>query len=141
AGVMLLVAVVAALFPQPIVSVFIGDVPNAAETITNGVNYIRIRSVEFAFIGVTQVMLGAFRGAGNTRTAMTISIITLWVGRVGSVSLLVFGLGWGATGIWVGMAVGNVLGALVSVPWFLRGTWKERYIEEERIEGSVPAEG
>jgi len=141
AGVMLLVALIAVSFAQPIVSVFIGDVPNAAETIANGVDYLRIRSVEFAFIGVTQVMLGAFRGAGNTRTAMVVSIITLWVGRVGSVSLLVFGLGWGATGIWVGMAVGNTLGAVVSVPWFLRGTWKERYIEEERIETSVPAEG
>ncbi|PSP55644.1 MATE family efflux transporter, partial [Halobacteriales archaeon QH_7_66_37] len=59
AGVMLLVAVVAVLFPEPIVSVFLGDVPNAPETIENGVNYLRVRSTEFAFIGITQVMLGA----------------------------------------------------------------------------------
>ncbi len=44
-------------------------------------------------------MLGAFRGAGNTKIAMTISVITLWVGRVGTVFVLVFGLGWGETGI------------------------------------------
>jgi putative MATE family efflux protein len=134
AGVMLLVAVVAVMVPEPIVSVFIGDVPNAPATIANGVEYLRTRSVEFAFIGITQVLLGAFRGAGNTKTAMTISIITLWVGRVGTVGVLVFVLGWGATGLWVGMAVGNIVGAAVSVPWFLRGTWKEKYIEEEKIE-------
>lgn len=134
AGVMLVVAVVAVALAEPIVSVFLGDVDRAAETIGHGVDYVQIRSVEFAFIGITQVMLGAFRGAGNTEIAMGISIITLWVGRVGTVSLLVFGLGWGATGVWVGMAVGNVVGAAISVPWFLRGTWKEKYIDDEQTE-------
>jgi Na+-driven multidrug efflux pump len=78
---------------------------------------------------------------------MVISIITLWVGRVGTVSVLVFVVGMGATGIWIGMAVGNVLGALVAVPWFLRGTWKETYIDDSAVngpagagEGTTPAE-
>jgi len=139
AGVMLLVAVVAAVLIEPIVSVFLGDVPDAVATIGYGIEYLRIRSVEFAFIGVTQVMLGAFRGAGNTKVAMIISVITLWVGRVGTVFLLVFGLGWGPSGIWIGMAVGNILGTVVSIPWFLRGTWRERYIDDEQIESTYSA--
>jgi len=129
AGVMVLVAVVVAVLAEPIVSVFLGDVENAPATIAHGVEYVQTRSLEFAFIGITQVMLGAFRGAGNTKTAMVISILTLWVGRVGSVYLLVFVFEWGATGIWVGMAVGNIIGALISVPWFLRGNWKQAYID------------
>ena len=129
AGVMVLVAVIAVIFTDPIVSVFLGDVDNAPATIAHGIDYVQTRSIEFAFIGITQVMLGAFRGAGNTKTAMVISIVTLWIGRVGTVSVLVFGLGWGESGIWIGMAVGNIIGALLSVPWFLRGTWKEAYIE------------
>jgi putative MATE family efflux protein len=138
AGVMLTVAVVSVVFTKPIVSVFLGDVERAAEVISFGVDYLRIRSVEFAFIGITQVLLGAFRGAGNTKTAMVISICTLWVGRVGTVSLLVFGLGWGATGVWVGMAAGNTFGAAVAVPWFLRGTWKEKYIDDEETAPTEP---
>ncbi len=134
AAVMTVVAVIAVLFTEPIVAVFMGDVPDAAATIANGVEYVRIRSAEFAFIGVTQVILGAFRGAGNTRTAMIISILTLWIGRVGSVALLVFVFEWGATGVWVGMALGNIVGAVVGVAWFLRGTWKERYIDDPAIE-------
>ncbi len=134
AGVMLLVAVVAVVLTEPIVSVFLGDVENAAATVEFGVEYIRVRSVEFAFIGVTQVLLGAFRGAGNTGTAMVISIVTLWVGRVGTVSVLVFVVGMGPTGVWIGMAVGNILGAVVAVPWFLRGTWKEKYIDEDETD-------
>ncbi|AFZ73224.1 putative efflux protein, MATE family [Natronobacterium gregoryi] len=137
AGVMLLVAVIAVTFTEPIVSAFLGDVPDAPATIEYGVEYVRIRSVEFAFIGVSQVMLGAFRGAGNTTTAMLISILTLWVGRVGSVYALVFVFDWGPTGIWVGMAVGNVLGAIVGAAWFARGTWKEKYIDDENADETV----
>ena len=130
AGVMFLVAVVAVTFTEPIVSVFLGDVPDGPATVSYAVEYVRIRSVEFAFIGVSQVILGAFRGAGNTKTAMVISVLTLWVGRVASVGYLVFVAGWGETGIWVGMAIGNVLGATVGIAWFSRGTWTDRYIEE-----------
>jgi len=131
AGVMfLVVAIVAVTFTEPIVGVFLGDVPDAPATIASAVEYVQIRSVEFAFIGVSQVILGAFRGAGNTKTAMMISILTLWVGRVASVAYLVFVAGWGETGIWVGMALGNILGATVAVAWFARGTWTERYIDD-----------
>ena len=148
AGVMLVVAVIAVAFTEPIVSIFLGDVPDAPATIAYGVEYVRIRSVEFAFIGVSQVILGAFRGAGNTKTAMVISMLTLWVGRVVSVLVLalswsitlpvvgitVAALDWGATGIWVGMALGNVLGAIVGVVWFTRGTWKEKYIDDADVD-------
>ncbi|WP_425499226.1 MATE family efflux transporter [Natronosalvus rutilus] len=147
AGVMLVVAVIAVAFTEPIVSVFLGDVPDAPATIAYGVEYVRIRSVEFAFIGVSQVILGAFRGAGNTKTAMVISMLTLWVGRVVSVLVLAFSwsvtipgveitlaaLGWGETGVWTGMALGNVLGATVGVAWFTRGTWKEKYIDDADV--------
>ncbi|USZ73422.1 MATE family efflux transporter [Natronosalvus halobius] len=147
AGVMVVVAVIAVAFTEPIVSVFLGDVPDAPATIAYGVEYVRIRSVEFAFIGVSQVILGAFRGAGNTKTAMVISMLTLWVGRVVSVLVLAFSwsvtipgvgitlaaLGWGETGVWTGMALGNVLGATVGVAWFTRGTWKEKYIDDADV--------
>jgi putative MATE family efflux protein len=139
AGVMLAVALGALAFTEPIVSAFLGDVEDAAATIELGVEYLRVRSVEFAFLGVSQVLLGAFRGAGNTGTAMTISIITLWVGRVGTVVVLVFLVGIGETGLWVGMAVGNILGAAVAVPWFFRGTWTEKYIDDETVEDSPDA--
>ena len=139
AGVMLLAAVVAATATEPIVSVFLGDVPDAPETVAHGVEYVRIRSVEFTFIGVSQVILGAFRGAGNTATAMTISVSSMWLGAVTSVYLLVFVLEWGTTGIWVGMAVGNVLGAVMGVAWFSRGTWTEAYIDDTTTK-TTPAE-
>jgi len=119
AGVMLLVAVV---FAEPIVSVFMATgTEAAAETIRHGIEYLRIRSVAFAFIGVLQVVLGAYRGAGNTRTALGFSLLTLRVGRVATVYALAFVLGWGVFGLWVGMATGNVVGAIAAGAWLPAG--------------------
>ncbi|WP_303657562.1 MATE family efflux transporter [Halorussus caseinilyticus] len=137
AGVMFGVAVIAALFPEPIVSVFMATGTDAArETVRHGSEYLRIRSVEFTFMAVLQVMLGAYRGAGNTKTAMGFSMVALWVGRVPTVYYLAFVAGMGATGIWIGMALGNVVGGIAAALWFTRGTWKETVIDEGETPGA-----
>ncbi|MFC4552877.1 MULTISPECIES: MATE family efflux transporter [Halorussus] len=131
ASVMLAVAVVAALFAEPIVSVFMATGTDAArKTVEHGATYLRIRSVEFGFMAVLQVMLGAYRGAGNTRTALGFSMVALWLGRVPTVYYLSFVGGMGATGLWVGMTFGNVLGATAAALWFTRGTWKKAVVDE-----------
>jgi len=131
AGVLFAVAVVAAIFPRPIVAVFLSPgSENAAAIVEYGATYVRIRAIEFVFVGVVQVLLGAFRGAGNTKTAMVISMVTLWVGRVLTVYLFAFALDWGATGIWIGMAFGNITGAIVAAAWFTRGTWKRTLVDD-----------
>ncbi|WP_227375582.1 MATE family efflux transporter [Haladaptatus halobius] len=129
AGVMLAVSLVAVLFPEPLVSVFLSaDTPRVAETIDHGSDYLRIMAVMFIFMGVLQVVLGAFRGAGNTRTALVFSMVTLWVARVPATYYLVFVEGWGPTGIWVAVALGDIVGAIAAVAWFLRGTWKRTVV-------------
>jgi putative MATE family efflux protein len=142
AGVMFLVAIVAAAVPERIVGVFMATgTADAAETIRYGAEYLRVRSVEFAFIGVLQVLLGAYRGAGNTKTAMAFSFVALWIGRVPTVYYLAFVASLGPFGIWAGMALGNVLGAITAGLWFLRGTWKEAVIDErpdDEIAGPEP---
>ncbi|WP_254766676.1 MATE family efflux transporter [Salinilacihabitans rarus] len=139
-GVMIGVAVIAVAFARPVNGIFIGaDVEGAAETVALATDYLRIRSVEFAFIGVMQVVLGAFRGAGNTKTAMVFSWLNLWGVRVPGVYVLAFVLGWGATGIWVGMSLGHVVGAFVAVAWFLRGTWKESIVDDARTDAEPVA--
>ena len=130
ASVLLVVALVAILFPRPIVAVFMTTgTEQAAATIDLGSDYLRIKALDFAFMGALQVLLGAYRGAGSTKTAMTFSIVTLWLGRVPAVYLLAVVAGLGPTGIWIGMAVGNVVGAVAAGLWFTRGTWKRTIVD------------
>jgi putative MATE family efflux protein len=133
-AVMLAVALVAALFPDPIVGVFMATgTPDAAQTIDYGSNYLRIRSAEFAFMALLQVLLGAYRGAGNTKTAMVFSMVTLWLGRVPTVYFLAFVRDLGPKGIWIGMAFGNIVGAVAAALWFTRGTWKRTVIDDSEV--------
>jgi putative MATE family efflux protein len=140
-GVLLVAGVVAALVPDLIVGAFLGDVPDAAATVRFGSEYLRTRSVEFVFIGVFQVLLGAYRGAGSTRTALAFSLVALWLGRVPTVYFLAFegGLGLGPQGVWTGMALGNIVGALAAGLWFTRGTWKQTIIDESGEEETPDA--
>jgi len=140
--VLFLAAVVAVLVPEPIVGTFMATgTEEAARTIEFGSEYLRIRSVEFVFIAVLQVLLGAYRGAGNTKTALAFSVLALWVGRVPTVYYLGFVADFGPTGIWIGMALGNVVGAIGAGLWFLRGTWQHAVIDEEPETAAEPTPG
>jgi len=141
ASVMFVLAVIAAVFPEPIVSVFMATgTDEAARTIEYSTEYLRIRTVEFAFIGIFQVLVGAYRGAGNTKTALAFSMIALWCVRVPAVAYLGLETSLGATGIWIGVALGHVVGAVAAALWFTRGTWKKAVIDEDKTESSVDAE-
>ena len=130
AAVLFVAGVVAFLIPTRIVAVFMATgTPAAAETIRFGAEFLRIRSVEFVFIGVMQVLLGAYRGAGNTKTALVFSMVTLWLVRVPLVYGLAFVAGLGPAGIWYGMAAGHIVGAIAAGLWFTRGTWKSAVVE------------
>ncbi|ELZ80957.1 MATE family drug/sodium antiporter [Haloferax elongans ATCC BAA-1513] len=132
ASVMVVTGVLAYIFAEPVVAFFISTgTESATQTINLGVEYVRIRAFEFGFIGVLQVVLGAYRGAGNTKTALTFSLLALWLGRIPTVYLLSFQFGFAETGIWLGMAVGQIIGAIAATAWFTRGTWKESVVDAD----------
>ena len=130
--ILFVVTVVSYAFPEVIVGAFLGTgTERAAETIEYGAEFLRIASLMFVFMGVLQVILGAFRGAGNTATAMVLSMVTLWLGAFATVALLVLVFDMGPRGIWIGYATGDVLGALAAAVWFARGTWKRAIVTDE----------
>jgi putative MATE family efflux protein len=128
AGVLAVVGVVAYVFARPITAVFI---PGAPDVIAIGADYLRIIGPTFLFIGVFQVVQGAFRGSGSTRLAMVFAILSLWAFRLPPAYLLLAVFDMGATGVWYAIALSNVLAMLAASLWFLRGTWTENVIEDE----------
>jgi Na+-driven multidrug efflux pump len=131
------VSVLAWVFAEPVVSLFVGEGTDRAAVVELGVSYLRIIGPTFLFLGVFRVVASAFRGSGNTRTAMGFTVLSLWVFRVppayllsvgttvtlGGLSLSVPALG--ATGVWYAIALSNVATAVLAFLWFRRGTWKE----------------
>lgn len=130
--VMSVITIIMFTFPEPIVRVFLSaDTEGAPQTIAYAVEYMQIAAFMFVFMGALQIMLGTFRGAGNTKTAMVFSMITLWVARVPLTYYFVFVLGWAETGIWYAVLLGDVIGFVAALVWYLRGTWATKIIEEE----------
>ncbi len=135
AVIMLGAGLIAFAFPEPIVGVFMtSGEAGTAETIHYGSIYLQIAAAMFVFMGVLQVVLGAFRGAGNTKTALVFSVVTLWIARVPVSYYLIFVADWGTTGIWIGVVAGDVVGAIAAIAYFTRGTWKEAIIDEDDSE-------
>jgi len=125
------VSVVTMTFADAIVSVFIAG--EGAEAVTAiGVDYLTIVGPTFAFLGAFQILQGGFRGSGSTTLAMGFGIASLWVFRIPAAFYLSQMQGMGPSGIWWGIAFSNVATVVVAAAWFLRGTWTENVVEEER---------
>jgi len=141
AAVLVVAAALAATFARPIVEVFIAvEDEYAAAAIGHGVEYLRISTIGFAFIAVSEVLLGAFRGAGNTRIAMAISMFKLWIVSVCGTYLLTFTFEFGSTGLWVGSTLEHVGGAALALAWFARGSWRKAVIDGDPT-GDEPDDG
>lgn len=73
---------------------------------------------------LTFVLPASMRAAGDVKFAMIISIISMWVFRIGAAYLFAKGLGFGALGVWFGMMCDWFFRAVVfSIRW-LSGKWK-----------------
>ncbi|WP_049988735.1 MATE family efflux transporter [Natrinema salifodinae] len=135
-------------FPAAAIRAFVGDPAVIAE----GVAFLRITALFWAPFAGVMVIQGAFRGAGNTREAMVLSILSRWVFRIPLALVLAFGwavtvpiprtgaaltiagLDWGVVGIWWAFAVGMGAAFAVAVAWFRLGTWTEGVIEDDRTD-------
>jgi len=124
-----LLSVVAWVYAEPIVGVFVGPGANRAEVVRIGAQYLRIIGPTFLFLGAFRVTASAFRGSGHTATAMAFTILSLWVFRLPPAYALLAWFGLGTNGIWYAIAFSNVATAVVAFAWFLRGTWATAVID------------
>ncbi|WP_144902830.1 MATE family efflux transporter [Halobellus captivus] len=114
-----------------IIGVFITG-SDADVVIEIGAEYLRIVGATYAFLGMFHVIQGAYRGSGSTRLAMIFGVIGLIVLRIPPAYGLLAWADLGATGVWYGIALANVVMVILSGAYFLRGTWTEGIVTRER---------
>jgi MATE family multidrug resistance protein len=70
------------------------------------------------FDGLQTVATGSLRGAGETRAPMVANFIAYWLIGLPAGYVLCFRLGWGVTGIWLGLCAGLMLiGSALLFTW------------------------
>jgi putative MATE family efflux protein len=86
---------------------------------------VQLSALEQPFLAVQNVFGGVFRGAGDTRSPMLVSLVGVVFFRITIVYLLAIILNLGLAGVWIGTAIDWA--GRTSVMYFLyrRGKWKQ----------------
>jgi len=108
-----------AVFAPDLVAFFFAD----PELHGPGVLYLRLMTIGLPFIGITMAVENSFSGAGLNTPPMVVQVFAAWGVTVPGMFLLGQTLGRGAPGAMVGIAGGEVVGALLSLAMIRRGTW------------------
>ena len=72
----------------------------------------------------------ALRAAGDARYTMVVSLLSMWICRIGMSYLLgsSWGLGLGLLGVWLAMFADWIVRSAVFLVRFLRGRWKDHQV-------------
>lgn len=109
----------------PIMYAFI---PGDQQVVEEGAHFLSIVLYGIPFFGVFASVTAAFQASGKTKHLMALELTRLWGIRVPLAAGLGLALAMGSTGVWVGMALSNVLSALVALGFLLSGAWKGKVI-------------
>ncbi len=109
AVIMTAVGLVFFLWPVPLMRVFTTD----PRIVGIGVALLAIAAAFQLFDGTQAVATGALRGISETRMPMIVNFIGHWFLGLPVSYVLCFRLGWGVTGLWIGLSVGLIVAAIV----------------------------
>lgn len=132
-GILLAAGALVFAVPDVLMRVFIDEQPVIGE----GVTLLRVVAPFWPLLGGLMVIQGAFRGAGQTKVAFVLSVLSRWVFRIPVAWLLAYYLPFGAIGLWWSLSISGVAAFVVGALWFYRGGWEEGVVEEGGGEGDV----
>ena len=77
---------------------------------------------------VNIVMVGCLQAAGDIRTPMLVGVFGMWLCAVPLSYLFGIYWGWGLVGIWIAMAIDEILRGLLFIYRWYSGKWKEKHL-------------
>lgn len=106
--------------PNPLISVFLNAArEDTAAVVALAIPYLFLAALFQLVDGTQAVAAGALRGMQDTRVPMVIAIISYWIVGLGSGYVLAFPLGLGGEGVWVGLALGLAVAAVLLTARFV----------------------
>ncbi len=112
--------------------------PGDAEVVRLATRFAYVFAPFLGLMAVPQALLGVFRGAGNTRQSMGISLLMQWGFQLPAAWLLAFMTSAAVSGVWWSYPVANVAATVIAVGWFLKGPWRRSLVEEGPPRAAAP---
>lgn len=100
-GIMLLCSLLFLTIPDLLIKIFIKE----KDTIFLGSRCLMVASIEQPFMGISMILAGAMKGAGDTKTPFKVSLISSWVIRIPLMYLAIFVLRLNVVYVWVVTAI------------------------------------
>ena len=117
-SVMASIGILFLVFPQMFIRIFTNDV----EVIQIGKVYLQFLSLTFGFIAFSLVLGKALNGAGDTLSPMIITLAAQM--GVGLCLVILLSHFIGLIGVWMGIALSNVVQGVGMWIWYKTGNWK-----------------
>jgi multidrug resistance protein, MATE family len=125
---MLLVACCYWFLPDRLISLDLDPHKLANITITYyATSFMLVAGFVQIFESARLVLFGSLRGLGETRFPMLTSLLIFWMIAFPIGLILTFMVGMGGIGMWIGMAIGTLVGA------FLLGWWLHRFLVRNHL--------
>ncbi len=113
------------LFQAPIISQF-NLTPEGAEMTKD---IVLIFTITSSFFWATSFTLpNALRAANDARYTMFVSILSMWIFRIGFSYILCLQFGFGVTGVWIAMSIDWFFRSFFFIKRFRSGKWKTQSI-------------
>ena len=108
-------------WPRLLVTQFLTDVPANAAPIALAVGFLKVAAAFQLVDGAQVIGAGMLRGLHDTRWPLIFALFGYWVVGLGIGAWLAFAADWQGVGIWVGLASGlGVVAVLMLARWLLR---------------------
>ncbi|MCD6503591.1 MAG: MATE family efflux transporter [Euryarchaeota archaeon] len=124
-------AILVAVFARPILEVFHRNPEDPLRNLVISTSVLGMWTFGLSapFFALSIVSLAPFRASGKTQYDMLISIVRLWGLRVPLSYVLGILLGYGAIGVWIGMALSNLIAGFLAYALMEKDLWVYRVIE------------
>ncbi|EGL38442.1 MATE efflux family protein [Parvimonas sp. oral taxon 110 str. F0139] len=120
----IIIAIISFIFRYEILSFFI-SAPKDSVLMVQANSYMFYTLITLVMLNMFFVYQGLFQGSGNSKYSMAIDMIRLWIIRLPLILFFKNFTSYGATGIWLAMAISNVLVSMIAHAIYLKGGWQQ----------------
>lgn len=97
--------------------------PNEPHIVEYGVEIMRFSTLITFFQISSVIYMGCLRAAGDVKYTLFASVTSITVVRTACTCLLVLGLHWGLTGVWLGVLIDQTCRLILAYVRFRQGRW------------------
>jgi len=104
------------------------------EVFKQGTFYLRLVTASLPFMGLFQIFIGTFQGAGHTIMAMSIMMGRLWGLRIPLILIFKSFTNLGHHSVWYAMILSNALICIVGLGLYMTGRWQTKIIKNKSFQ-------